>query len=182
MKMIDATTNSTSVGAVLSTMKRTMVSMPLVPRSMTRLSPPVRRARWKRSDQPVQMLEGLEGQLAHGMLADAGEQDVAELLEAGIDDVADAIGDDQHHRHGDAHHQRFVALRGLAQAVDDALVGEGHERGRDLADHQRADGEDDAQLEVGPARRPHVAPEVASPWRAASPPRSGSRAFLFGCW
>ena len=45
MKIEPTTTNSTSVGAVLSMMNRTMVSMPLVPRSMTRDRPPVRRAR-----------------------------------------------------------------------------------------------------------------------------------------
>jgi len=42
--------NSNMVGAVLSMMKRTIVSMPLVPRSMMRDRPPVRRSRWKRSD------------------------------------------------------------------------------------------------------------------------------------
>ena len=102
-------TNSTSVGAVLSIVKRTMVSMPLVPRSMTRLSPPVRRARWKRSDSRCRCWKVSVGELAHGMLADAGEQHVAQLLEAGIDDVADAVGDDQHDRHGDAQDQRGVA-------------------------------------------------------------------------
>ncbi len=49
-KITEVTANSTSVGAMLSTMKRTMVSMPLVPRSIMRLRPPVRRARWKRND------------------------------------------------------------------------------------------------------------------------------------
>ncbi len=38
------------VGTVLRMVKRTMVSMPLVPRSITRDSPPVRRSRWNRSD------------------------------------------------------------------------------------------------------------------------------------
>jgi hypothetical protein len=49
--------------------------------------------------QPVQVLEGLEGQPADGVLADAGEHDVAQLLEARIDDVADTVGDHQHDGH-----------------------------------------------------------------------------------
>ena len=110
--------------------------------------------------QPVQMLEGLISERANGVLANAGKQQIAQLLEARIGDVADAVGDHQHYRHGDAHHQRLVALGGLAQAVDDALVSEGHERRRDLARHQRDRRQHDAQPKIGSAFGPDVAPEV----------------------
>jgi hypothetical protein len=107
----------------------------------------------------VQVLEGFERELAHGVLADRGEEYVAQLLEAGIDDVAEAISDDQHQRDGDAHDEGVVG-RGTIERVDDALVGEGDERGRHLGDQQRADGEDNPELEVGPILRPHVPPQV----------------------
>ncbi len=39
------------VGKIENSAKDSSVSMPLVPRSMTRDSPPVLRSRWKRSDR-----------------------------------------------------------------------------------------------------------------------------------
>ena len=41
---------SKKVGSTLKTMKFRSVEMPRVPRSMSRVSPPVCRSRWKRSD------------------------------------------------------------------------------------------------------------------------------------
>ena len=41
---------STRVGRMLNSMKVSRNSMPLVPRSMARLRPPVRRSIWKRSE------------------------------------------------------------------------------------------------------------------------------------
>ncbi len=93
------------------------------------------------------------------MLADRGEEHVAQLLEARVDDVAEPVGDHQHHRHGDAHQHLVVGVGG-AEAVDDALVGKGHHRAGDLGDQQGAKRQDDAELEVRPPRRPHVLPEV----------------------
>ena len=71
--------------------------------------------------------------------------DIAQLLETGVDDVANRIGDDQHHRHGEAEDQRVVAIGGAVEAVDDALIGKGDQRGGNLAEQQRSDG-------VGPHR------------------------------
>ena len=44
------------------------------------------------------MAEGAVGELAHRMLGDHGEPDVAELGEQHHQHPADAIGDDQHDR------------------------------------------------------------------------------------
>ncbi len=41
---------SRSVGSTLKTMNESSVEMPRVPRSISRVSPPVWRSRWKRSD------------------------------------------------------------------------------------------------------------------------------------
>ena len=86
------------VGAVASMVKRTIVSMPLTPRSMMRERPPVRRSRWKRSDSSMQMHEGAEREDAHRILADARKQRVAQLAEAALHDADDIVGDHQHHR------------------------------------------------------------------------------------
>src|SRR3546814_2470539 len=50
---------STRVGRILKVMKRSTNSMPLVPRSMTRLRPPVWRSRWKRSEEHTSELQSL---------------------------------------------------------------------------------------------------------------------------
>jgi hypothetical protein len=49
-KIVVVTISSTMVGKMLNRMKYSIVSMLLVPRSTTRVSDPVRRSRWNRSD------------------------------------------------------------------------------------------------------------------------------------
>ena len=65
--------NSTIVGTTVSIAMRTMVSMPLRPRSSTRVSPPVLRSRWKRSDSAVHVPEGHQRQPPHRVHGDRGE-------------------------------------------------------------------------------------------------------------
>ena len=80
---------------MLNTASRSTDWMPCVPRSITRDRPPVWRSRWKRSDEPVQVLEGLQRQLADGALLHGGEHRVAQLGEAGGGDAQQAVGHDQ---------------------------------------------------------------------------------------
>ncbi len=77
---------------------RTMVSMPLRPRSRTRVSPPVLRSRWKRSESMMHVLEGDERKAAHRMHRDLGEEPVAHLREQRHDDAHAAVGDREQHR------------------------------------------------------------------------------------
>jgi CHASE3 domain sensor protein len=82
--------------------------------------------------QLMQVLEGLVGELADGVLADRGKEHVAQLLEAGVDDVADDISKHQNHGNSQAQDKGVVAIRSAIEAVDDALIGKGDEGGGDL--------------------------------------------------
>jgi len=79
--MTAVSANSISVGAVLRMVKRTIVSMPLVPRSMTRQTAGAP-LEMKPQRQFMHVDEGLERQLPHRVLADPGKQRVAKLIEA----------------------------------------------------------------------------------------------------
>ena len=134
--------------------------MPFVPRSMDAAQPARAARQVEAQRQAMQVMKGAQGQLAHGVLADAGEQHVAQLLEAGIEDVAQHIGDDQDDGHGEAQHHAAIGI-GAVEAVDDALVGEGDQRGGDLAQQQCADGQDHAEAQIGAVGGPHIGPQVA---------------------
>ena len=56
--------------------------------------------------ETVEVHEGAEGELPDRVQADAGEQRVAHLREAGLDEAADVVGKHQRHRPGDE--QRHV--------------------------------------------------------------------------
>ena len=81
--------------------KRTIVSMPLTPRSMIARQAAGAPLQVVAERQLVHVDEGLVGELADRVLADLGEQRVAEVVEDVHQDAADAVGDDQHDRHGD---------------------------------------------------------------------------------
>ncbi len=130
------------VGTVLRMVKRTMVSMPLVPRSMMRDRPPVRRSRWKRSDRLVHVHEGPVGELAHGMLADAGKQRVAQLVEAVLQDARAVIGQHQHDRAEKEGRQQADGVRRVVQRIRRPFEEIGHEQQHDLG---RPAGRADAQ-------------------------------------
>jgi hypothetical protein len=104
-----------------------MVSMLLVPRSISRVSAPVRRSRWKRS---------------------LFEQRVAEIVEQHAAEAGQCIGGDQRHRHaGPARqivgHRIERQLQRVRHGEHDAL-GQQHEA-------QRAD---NAQFQIGAIGRP----------------------------
>ncbi len=110
--------------------------------------------------QAVQVHEGAVGELAHGVLADAGEQRVAQLVQPVEDDAAEIVAEHQHERR--RQHERQVAWRlALAgQRVGRPFVGIGHQHRDDLGDQQRGKRQHDAALQVGAVRRPHIGPEV----------------------
>ena len=137
---------------------RMMSSMPRVARSMTRDSPPVRRSRWKRSDSRCRCANVRYVELAHRVLADLGEDHVADLRQHHRQDAARAVGDDQH---ADAEHRARSRRRASpppaerGQPVGRVLVEDRHRHGDELCQQQHGEGHDDAHAQVGTALRPH---------------------------
>ena len=117
--------------------------------------------------QLVHVHEGLVGEVTDGMLADAGKERVAQVVEQVHQDAADAIGDDQHDGNGEQHRQtnreRPVAAGGgrLGQRVGRPFVGVGHEHGDELGGNEHAQRHHDPALQVRPVARPHIGPHVA---------------------
>ena len=117
--------------------------------------------------QIVHVLEGLVGEVAHGVLADAGEERVAQVVEHVDEDAADAVGDDQHDGNGDQHRQtnreRPAAAGGgrAGQRVGRPFVGVGHQNGDELGGNEHAERHNHPALQVRPIARPHVGPHVA---------------------
>ncbi len=87
-----------TVGTELRIVKRTIVSMPLVPRSMIRDKPAGLALQMEAQRELVHVHEGPVGELAHRMLADARKEGVAQLVEAELDQPGEVIGDDQRDR------------------------------------------------------------------------------------
>ena len=125
--------------------------MPRVPRSTSRVRPPVWRDEVEAQRQRVQVAEHLERDVAHRALRHLGEQELAQLGEQRRRQPQQAVGDEQRERHGE---QRGLAVEGvddLLQQHRDADVGDlgGDQRGQ-RRDHpplvrpevgqQRADG------------------------------------------
>ena len=117
--------------------------------------------------QIVHVHEGLVGEVAHRVLADAGEQRVAQVVEHVHQDAADAVGDDQHDGNGDerreADGERAAAAGGgrRGERVGRPFVGVGHQNGDELGGDQDAERQNHPELEVRPVARPHVGPQVA---------------------
>ena len=142
---------------------RTMVSMPLRPRSSTRVSPPVLRSRWKRSDSWCMCSKIMIGEPAHRVHRHLGEDAVAHLGEHRHQDAHAAIGDRHQDRRGQHPGQpgrrrdRRTALPG--QRVGRPLEGERHRDGGELGAQQQHHRDHDAQLQVAPVGRPDIGPQ-----------------------
>ena len=91
------------VGKMLNRAKDRSVSMPLVPRSITRDRPAGLALQVKAQGQGMDMGEGLHRHFAHGMILHLGEDAVAQLGEGLHQDARDHIGRDQgqHRADGD---------------------------------------------------------------------------------
>ena len=100
------------------------------------------------------------GEPAHGMLADTGEQGIAELVEADHENAADGVGHNQHHRHQKKCRQECRAAAGAGQGIGDPFVSIRHQHGDDLGRHQRQKGNQDALLQIRPVSRPHIGPQI----------------------
>ena len=96
----------------------------------------------------MQVAEDLQPDGADGVLADAGEDGVAQFGEDQRQHPRPAVGQDQAQRHGDR------AGRALAQRVDRVLVQHRHVDGRGLGREQTEQGDDHARLQAGASGRP----------------------------
>ena len=92
-----------------------MMSMLLVPRSMTLVTAPVRRFMWKRSDRLWRWREDIFGQPPRRILPDAFEHDIAQIVEQHPAKARTCISRDQRDGDGDAaFHARHHPVDGLA--------------------------------------------------------------------
>ena len=129
--------------------------MPLVPRSMTRLRPPVWRSRWKRSDRAWRWWNTLSAMLRMARCDDRREDGVAQLAEGLRQDAGHAIGQDQGHRHGDG------LRRGLAQGIDGVLVEHRDVDVGDLGHDQQDQRHDHPAAQAGLALWPQIVADHA---------------------
>ncbi len=141
--------------------------------------------------QRMEMAERRERDAAHRVLLDLGEDDVAQLARDLRQDARNAIGDDDHHRHGDdggdmARRQRID--RALVQHRHDDVDALGGNEERERHHHAHAQLERMARPEIGkePAERFQLLPEPdlgflvrqaarpPSPHDASAPSRRGN--------
>ena len=152
--------NSSMVGAVASMVKRTIVSMPLVPRSMMRDRPPVRRSRWKRSDSSCMCTKVRKASWRTACWPTRANSASRSWLKPSCTILHDIVGDDQHHRREQEIRQRRRGGVVAGQRVGRPFEEIGHDHQHQLGDDQKHGRPDKAHLEVGPVRRPHVGPEA----------------------
>ena len=96
----------------------------------------------------MQVAEDLQPDGADGVLADAGEDGVAQFGEDQRQHPRPAVGQDQAQRHGDR------AGRALANASTACLYSTGIVDGRGLGREQTEQGDDHARLQAGASGRP----------------------------
>ena len=153
-----------------------MVSMALRPRSSTRVSPPVLRSRWKRSDSWCMCSKAMIGEPAHRVHRDLGEHAVARLREHRHQDARAAIGDG-HQRSAPRAPRRATSRRDRrgplpGQRVGRPFEGERHRDGRELGEQQQHHRDQHAQLQVGAVRRPDIGPQPDQRRGCSAPPPS----------
>ena len=167
------------VGASCRITIRTMVSMPLRPRSSTRVSPPVLRSRWKRSDSRCMCSKVMERQPAHRMHGDGGEQAVAPLLQERHQHAHAAIGEgqqDRARRSASRARHRSAVPPWPVRRIGRPFEGERHRDGGELGQHQEHHGTEHAQLQVARGRTARYRATDGAGCAAASRPRRTPRA------
>jgi hypothetical protein len=110
--------------------------------------------------QAVQVHEGTVGELAHGILPDAGEKRVAKLVEPGLQDARAVIGKHQHDGAEKERRQQADGVRLVVQRIGRPFEEIGHEQQHDLGGEQEDRRPDDPHLQVRPVARPHIGPQV----------------------
>ena len=110
--------------------------------------------------QLVHVHEGLEGELAHRILADAGKQRVAQLVERQLDQPRQVIGDDQRDGAGQQRRKTGVEIGLAVQRIGRPLEEVGDEQQYELGNEEVNRSPDDPHLEIRATCWPHVGPQI----------------------
>jgi hypothetical protein len=114
--------------------------------------------------QLVHVNKRLVGKLADRVLADAGKQRIAQLVEAPLANAGHIVGKHQHdrgQRPGRKRPQKSTGVELAVQRIGGELEEVRHQDQHQLGQHQEQECPDDAHLQVRPVRWPHVRPQVA---------------------
>ncbi|MNL38623.1 hypothetical protein D3C87_1608510 [compost metagenome] len=114
----------------------------------------------KAQRQLVHVHEGLVGELPDRMLADAGKQCVAQLVEPRLQQAREVVGKHQHDRAAQELRQEAQRIRLVVQRVRRPFEEIGNEDQDDLGNHQDDRRPDDPKLQIGPVGRPHIGPQI----------------------
>ncbi len=108
----------------------------------------------------VQVDEGPVGQAAHGVLADAGEQGVTDIVQHLRHQPHDAITRNHQHRHGHDQCKRRGARQAVRrQRIQRPLIGKGDEAGQQRAAQHRQQRPNHLPPQVRTIRRPQIGHE-----------------------
>ena len=110
--------------------------------------------------QLVHVDEGLVGELADRMLADAGKQCVTQLVEANLQDPGEIIEDDKRDGAEQEGRQKTCHIDPAIQRIGRPFEEIGDEDQDKLRDDQEDGGPDHPHLQIEAVGRPHVGPEV----------------------
>ncbi len=112
------------------------------------------------------MREGRNGDFAHRVILNLGEDAVAKLREAGRHDTGEDLDGDEAHDRGEDRERRVVV-----EAIDQPAVQVGNGGIRDLRQHQADQRDDDTHSQIGTALGPkirHQRPKRTQRWRAVA--------------
>jgi hypothetical protein len=135
--------------------------IPRVPRSMSRVMPPVWRSRWKAQRKTVQVAEHVQRHAPDCALNDPHEYDIAQFGEQRRREAQDPVDREQRHRQRDDRELRI-------EAVDDLLHHERHRDVRQLRGGEKYERDHDAPA-VFPQVREASLPPRATPCRSGIP-------------
>lgn len=110
--------------------------------------------------KPVHVHEGTIGELAHRMLADAGKQQIAQLVEPDLDQPRQIIGDDQRHRAEQEGRNQPCHVELAVQRIRRPFEEIGNRDQHQLGDDEEHGCPDHPHLQVPPALWPHIGPEI----------------------
>ncbi len=105
--------------------------------------------------------EGLVGKLPDGVLANTGEQRIAQLVETGLQQTGKIIGEHQHDGARQEYRQKTQRLRLVVERIRRPLEEIGDEDEHGLGDHQDNRRPDDPQFQIKPISRPHIWPKIS---------------------
>ncbi|MNL33594.1 hypothetical protein D3C87_1555160 [compost metagenome] len=110
--------------------------------------------------KPVHVHKGSVGELAHGMLADAGKQRIAQLVEPDLYQPRQIIGDDKRDSTEQEGRNQPDHVQLAVQRIRCPFEEIGNEDQHQLGDNEKRRRPDHPHFQVKAAFRPHIGPEV----------------------